>query len=150
MDTARNQNACSFRPLAVNGTTYLAAIMNRYMNDTKGHGLILKSHYNYATDIDSTILTNGMNMHEIQLVPSANGMGALHISSRTIPSDIRSLDYKDRFAGWIIDTGIREVDVVTGEVLFEWWPHDHISLTQSTAPIEQAIYGPWPNRWSWW
>lgn len=86
-------------------------------------------------------------MHEFNVIN--NGKNALYICRRAVPIDL--FPYKDMFevdAGLINDLGIHEIDLTTGEILFEWWSTDHIPLSDSSAVIED-ITGPWPGGWNW-
>jgi hypothetical protein len=40
--------------------------------------------------------------------------------------------------GVVVDGIVQEIDVATGRVLFEWHSLDHVSLTESYAPVPQA------------
>lgn len=51
--------------------------------------------------------------------------------------------------GWIHHAGFREVDLLTGQVDFEWYSSDEISPSESSYPIDlEAMRGPWPRGWN--
>ncbi len=50
--------------------------------------------------------------------------------------------------GTIADLGVHEIDMTTGEILFEWWASDHISLSQSSSEVDE-LTGSGGHQWNW-
>lgn len=50
-----------------------------------------------------------------------------------VASDLSAYGIDD---GWIIDSLFQEVDIETGELIFQWRASDHYPVTESKAPIE--------------
>ena len=89
----------------------------------------------YAYIVDSTYATvarvaagNGLmaDPHEFLLTPEGT---ALLTAYHAVPADLSSLG--GPVAGMVYDSVVQEVDVRTGEVLFEWHSLDHVPLTDS-------------------
>ena len=99
--------------------------------------------------IDELFVPNTMavfNMHEFRVV---DGYRALHVPQRTTVMDLEPLtkDYGLQ-VGLVTDTGLRETDLRTNEIIFDWWPADHISLDDSNGKVSQ-LNGPYPAGWDW-
>ena len=123
--------------------------MHRYANDTTGHGMVLDNTFRSVARIEAPFLENGMNMHELLLLPSPQGASAIHLTAQSNLEDLRGIGTIGQERGWAIDTGFREVNIETGETIFDWWPRDHIPLTQSTVPIDDNAFKRPPSGWNW-
>lgn len=117
------------------------------VEDKKGHGVILNSSFEVISEIHVPRTTPYLNMHELNVID--DGKRALYITPRTRVVDFESygLDL-DLDVGLIQDQGFQELDLDSGEIMFEWWASDHIALNESTSPPEN-IEGPWPSGWNW-
>lgn len=123
--------------------------MHRYLDDTKGHGVIWDNSYRPIHRIFAPVTTTVFNMHELKLLSSEKGLSALHLTIRAQQVDVRDLQVGFD-EGWISDSGIVEIDLLTGEKLFEWYPADHISLNESTVTLDlNRLRKPPPATWSW-
>ncbi|TKA80323.1 hypothetical protein B0A55_02224, partial [Friedmanniomyces simplex] len=145
----RNRNAHDFRPYRANGTDYLSAILWKWDDvfEFKGQGVLLNNSFDIVATIDVPSTMQYMNMHELKMLD--DGKKAIYITPRTQIFDFEAqgLDL-DADVGFLADQGFHERDLVTGEVLFEWWASDHIPLNESSAEISD-LTGPWPAGWSW-
>jgi len=56
---------------------------------------------------------------------------ALHITLLTKCVDLQGQNHQFHKEGWVVDTGIREVDFNSGETLFEWWPSGYLNPLES-------------------
>jgi len=86
-------------------------------------------------------------MHEMNII--SEGRTALHIIHQPLWLDISELGefgVPDE-AGWVLDCGFREVEVDTGKVLFEWWPHEHVRMSTSSVEVS-GLEGPPPMGWN--
>ena len=114
--------------------------------DEKGQGLLLDSSYSILKNVSAPKLISNFNMHEFSLAD--NGKSALYILYRPEYVELdEELDY-DGETGWIANMGFREVDVKTGEALFEWWAFPEVRPQESKVEIS-GIEGPHPNSWNW-
>jgi hypothetical protein len=84
----------------------------------------------------ATVSTHGMpaDPHEARLTQRGT---ILLIGYRIVPRDLSSVGGPSD--GWVKDTVAQEVDVATGDVLFEWSALKHIPLTDSR--IREDPYG---------
>ena len=86
-------------------------------------------------------------MHELNIIDE--GKTALYIAHRTRVMDFEahSLNFGVD-VGTISDLGIHELDLTTGEIVFEWWASEHISLNQSKAEVDDMT-GLDGHHWNW-
>jgi Arylsulfotransferase (ASST) len=69
--------------------------------------------------------------HEFQLTPQGT---ALITAYHAVPYDLSSVGGPS--SGQAIDGVVQEIDIATGQVLFEWHSLDHVPLTDSYQPVE--------------
>ncbi|KAG9610517.1 hypothetical protein KCU77_g2677, partial [Aureobasidium melanogenum] len=65
---------------------------------------------------------------------------ALLTSYDTISKDLTSLGIQGR--GWIYDSLFREIDIESGEIVFEWRASDHFAINDTFYPIGSAGQSP--------
>lgn len=70
-------------------------------------------------------------MHEFRVLQEQGRLTALFLIQRPIIADVSYLGHSLHRDGWLSDCGFTEVDVDTGEILFEWWASNHISHAES-------------------
>ncbi|RMZ84096.1 hypothetical protein DV736_g6604, partial [Chaetothyriales sp. CBS 134916] len=93
----------------------------------KGLNYIVNSSYHIVkvikagNDLDA-------DLHEFNLLPSSNT--ALLVTYLRRQIDLRQMNDGPK-DGWIWDGGFQEVDLETGEVLFDWRASDHVPLTKT-------------------
>ena len=104
--------------------------------------------YTAISDIQMPEVLQSMNMHELNVYQEQGRTKALYITHRAQFVDTRALNYRGLGNGWVGNIGFREVDLFTGEGLFEWWAADHVELTESTISID-SLSGPYPKTWNW-
>lgn len=71
------------------------------------------------------------DQHEIQIVNG--GSAALLTFYKTIPYDLSS--YGVGGQGWLDQSGFQEVDIASGNVLFEWYSTEHVDLSNTQIAI---------------
>jgi hypothetical protein len=140
-------SACDFRPFLANGTDHLSAILYNWQFDKKGRGVILDNSYQETHSINVSRTHRNMNMHELNILNE--GRTAIHIIHQ--PKFVDTVDLEEfgvtDEAGWVLDCGFREVEVDTGKILFEWYPHEHVNLSTSSVAIT-GLEGPPPSGWN--
>jgi hypothetical protein len=141
-----NQNACDFRLWNLNGTDYLSTILYKFREDSIGHGIIMDNSYKVVKEILPPPETPGFNMHELSLVD--NGTAAVYFTFRPEYVNISDITDQTRSHGWIMNMGIREVDLRDGQTTFEWWAYPDVSLRESNVAVEH-LNGPYPQGWNW-
>lgn len=131
-----------------NETTYLSAILTPYHpKDPSGHAIVLDSSMEITQRHDTPNALVPFNMHEFLVI--GNGKTAMHIVQKSQLMDIAHLpESRGLKTGLVVDMGIREFDLITGETIFQWWAGDHINLNASTFPV-RSLNGPFPNAWDW-
>lgn len=122
-----HRNVYDFRVSIVNDTPMLTA--NFPHNFSSGNAVILDETYNTNRLVDMVGNNSGTNMHDFNLID--NGKRALFLTAVDLEEMLVSLPWFNGICnvGW---QGFKEVDVDTGEVVFEWNAKDHISLSEST------------------
>lgn len=95
----------------------------------KGYYLMLDSSYNIFKNITAAGDLDG-DLHEFQITPEGT---ALLTAYGAKPMDLSAYDVED---GVVWDSIFQEIDIETGELLFEWHASDHFSAEDSLAPYE--------------
>lgn len=97
--------------------------------DSYGGGLDVILNHSYQ-QIATVQAGNGYitGNHEFQITPQGT---ALITAYRIVPADLRPVGGRRR--GKLIDQAIQEIDIATGQVLWQWDALDHIRLTASYA-----------------
>ena len=131
-----------------NGNQYMSAILHKYMNDRKGHAVVMNNHYENIAEITTPILHRMFNMHELKMRVADGRWTAMYLTIQVQLEDVRDLEYNGMEEGFVGDTGFHEIDMETGELLFEWWALDHIPLTEGRTPKDR-LKGPYPDSWNW-
>ncbi|WP_165358713.1 arylsulfotransferase family protein [Haloactinopolyspora alba] len=126
-------NSYNFRTQEYNGEQVLT--WWRGDNSTQGHGkgefVIMNNSYEVITTVTTTG-TARADFHEITITDDGT---ALLASYPTVGGqDLTEFDGpKD---GYVLDGVIQEVDIATGEVLFEWSALDHVDLSETENSME--------------
>ena len=145
----QNRVACDFRAFTANGTTFISTILTANNKDGKGRGIVLDSAYETVQQLEVLPGMSSLNMHELTYVN--DGSRALYIVNRPLYVGLATvlLDAgASTDSGWILDLGIREVDLASGETTFMWWASDHITLTEVISN-KPANYNNMGTGWDW-
>jgi hypothetical protein len=99
--------------------------------------LILDSHYNPVATVRAG---NGLDAdgHEFLLTPEDT---ALITIFNLVPADLSSVNGPS--SGTVIEGVVQEIDIATGEVLFEWHSLDHVGFDESYEPVPSSANTPW-------
>ena len=138
-----SRSTFDFKVANYNGSSYLTFIVHVDENanaDPAGAGIILDSSYNLLSHVTSTSGQGKLNMHEFSIING--GKNALMITY--VSQFVNLADPGEEEAiGWIGNGGFAEVELATGNVLFEWRALDHV------RPSESQIRRPrLPNKMS--
>jgi hypothetical protein len=105
-------------------------------HDGPGHG----EGVDYIVDASYKVIAtvkagNGLaaDTHEFRLTPRGT---ALVVVYRKVPRDLTAVG--GPADGLVFDGIVQELDVETGQVLFEWHSLDHVALEESHAPVPTA------------
>ncbi|KAK4544321.1 hypothetical protein LTR36_004212 [Oleoguttula mirabilis] len=113
----------------------------------RGHGAGQYYMLNASYDIVHTIsAANGKfaDLHELIITPEAT---ALMIVFEVIPADVRPLGRKfnDVWNQAIWNCLIQEVNIETGELVFEWRGSEHVNITQTYMKLDSLAEGTQEN-----
>lgn len=104
-----------------------------------GHGIIMDKHYRIVKSIEPGSYQASSDMHEFHVLP--DGKSALMTQYLRSAHDLCDFDICNGL-GYINQGAFQEVDVETGNVLFEWRSLDHISTSESYVwPSSSEISG---------
>jgi Arylsulfotransferase (ASST) len=113
----------NFQVVTLHGQDLLAyydGVPSAVLGSGQGAYPLLDQHYNR---VHTVVAANGYkaDLHEMQLTPQGTALIGSYVSV-------------DNFAGPIIDYVVQEVEIDTGNKLFEWHALDHISTADSHFP----------------
>lgn len=132
-----HKNIHDFRVSMLNGTDVLT--MNFPRDGVEGDGVILNHEYEVERLVDLVGENDGPNMHDFNLVD--NGRHALMLTTNELEETEVNLPW---FNGtcrvhW---QGFKEMNVETGELVYEWNDKGHIDLSESTyLPRTRLSFG---------
>ncbi|KAI1753828.1 Arylsulfotransferase-domain-containing protein [Xylaria castorea] len=120
-----------------NGSDYLVFIEQSRVGDGPSTNCLLyDSRYALAYNISAHGSSNAsMGTHECQL--TADG-SAVIVLTEIIPFNLTAVGGPED--GRILDNIVQEIDIATGELLYEWRASDHYDLLESYVEYKQ---GPW-------
>lgn len=101
----------------------------------RGYYLMLDSSYNIFKNVTAAGELDG-DLHEFQITEQGT---ALLTAYDTKPIDLTAYGVEN---GQIIDSLFQEIDLETGELIFQWRASDHYPVTESLAPYE-SYQGAW-------
>ncbi|KAJ4387410.1 hypothetical protein N0V93_008002 [Gnomoniopsis smithogilvyi] len=97
-----------------------------------GDGLVLDSHYHEAFKVNVHGLSVKNDLHEFQLTDQGT---ALITAYPEIKTDLRK--WRGSRRGYLLDGVFQEVDIKTGEVLFQWEASKHVDPADSYYKVER-------------
>lgn len=107
-----------------------------------GTGIIVDTNYRVVASVQTGGNVTPADQHEFQLTPGEET--ALLTSYQTIPFDLSAPQYGGITGqqGWLQEGVFQEVNVTTGEVLFEWFSSNHVDISDSrVAPHSSDVAG---------
>ncbi|KAK8258434.1 ASST-domain-containing protein [Phyllosticta capitalensis] len=124
--------AMDFRPQTYKGEDYLT-FWSGTDDGTHGRGsyYMLNSSYDVARVVNPT---NGLegDLHEFEITPNGTALMSIY---EIIPADLSSVGGpKD---GWIYDGLFQELDIETGEAIFQWRASSFYHVNESYAPLKK-------------
>lgn len=93
-----------------------------------GHGVIMDKHYRVVKSVEPASYQSSSDMHEFRLIN--DGKSALVTQYLRSVHDLCPYDLCDGL-GYINQGAFQEIDVETGDKLFEWRSIDHVGLDES-------------------
>jgi len=107
-----------------------------------GTGIIVDTNYRIVASVQTGGGLTPADQHEFRLTPG--GETAMLTSYQTIPFDLSAPQYGNvtNQQGWLQQGVFQEVNVTTGEVLFEWFSSNHVDISDSrVAPHSSDVAG---------
>ncbi|KXT17395.1 hypothetical protein AC579_3853 [Pseudocercospora musae] len=100
--------------------------------DPIGYGvcqaLILDSNYRVVQTIQTGRSAMPVDQHEFQLMD--DGKTAIVSFYQTVPHDMSYFNYTGGMP-YVMQSGFQEIDVASGDVLFEWYSLNHVDISES-------------------
>lgn len=122
-------NAHNFRPCTYHGSPHLCFTQ---VNQQNGYGIgeaiIVDSNYKVVATANTAGNVQPADMHEFQLLD--DGETAIMSAYEVVPYDLSAFNITTGL-GWISQGVFQEVNVTTGELLFEWFSANHVDPTES-------------------
>jgi hypothetical protein len=125
-----NRNVFDFKAnWNIDDEPHLSFILQHEFDDSdRGSGVIMNNKYEYEHHVGVTNDLNAFNMHEFNILDG--GKTALACTYRPQVVGLEAFGRPDE-ESWVITGGFVELDVETGNVLFEWDSRDQLSITDS-------------------
>lgn len=117
-------NAQDFRPCQYQGSAHLCFTQ---VNQQNGYGIgeaiIADSNYKVVATVNTAGNVQPADMHEFQLLN--DGETAIISAYQVIPYDLSSFNITSGL-GWLLEGVFQEINVTTGELIFEWFSSNHV------------------------
>lgn len=122
-------NVHDFKVCQYLGTPHLCITQaNQQAGYAVGQDIIVDSNYRIVATVQTGRDAMPADQHEFQLIDGASPSGIM-TSYRVISYDMTSYGIDGQ--GWLLEGMFQEVDVQTGEVLFEWYSTNHVDPSMS-------------------
>jgi len=126
---AGSANAHNFHVCSYKGSDHLCFNqMNQQLGYGIGQALIVDSNYRTVASVNIAGNAGSADMHEFQLLN--DGESALLSSYQVIPYDLSGFGITSGM-GWLSQGVFQEVNVTTGEVIFEWFSTNHVDPSET-------------------
>ncbi|KAJ5762118.1 uncharacterized protein N7511_005500 [Penicillium nucicola] len=120
-------HVCDFQ-----GTDHLCYFKGKQIEGyARGINLILNNDYQLAATVQSGHGLEPSDLHELEVL---DGERMLFTIYQPKPYDLSAYGIQPP-NGWVMDGMFQEVDIKSGDVLFEWGSLDHIPLSESYVPL---------------
>jgi len=135
-----NQLAADFRIQTYQGQQVLTWAQGPAFEDGQVGATTDYIYDNTYAMVASVQAGNGYNAdeHEFQLTPQNTALITIY---DTVPFDLSSLGGPAN--GQVLEGVAQEIDVATGDVVFEWRSLDHVALTESNMPVPTTAGTPY-------
>ncbi|KAB8226723.1 ASST-domain-containing protein [Aspergillus novoparasiticus] len=97
----------------------------------RGRNIILNKDYGQAVTVQSGDGLTLSDMHELNIIDNTSVLIAIYqprrynLEAYNVPAD----------SGWVMDGVFQEINITTGDVLFEWRSLDHVGISETYTPI---------------
>ncbi|KAJ7243328.1 ASST-domain-containing protein [Mycena rebaudengoi] len=103
-----------------------------------GNGIMLNSNYETVKNVSAINPPYGTDLHEFNIV-QPTGKTALVTALNTVQVDLTSVG--GLVDGWYVNDMIQEIDIASGNVLFNWSSVDHIGFNESYNTLTSSGSG---------
>lgn len=127
--TAHNPHVCQYA-----GRDHLCYFQGeQHQGFARGHGVIMDRQYRIVKTVESSGAGASSDMHEFRIAPYSDGKRALMTVYQPRQYDLTTNPRfnTERGMGWIVEGVFQEVDIASGEVVFEWRSLDHVDPGES-------------------
>jgi hypothetical protein len=149
VDLFRDKQVHDFKMTMINDTQHLTLISQTGLSatdttnaTTDAAGYILDSSYRLVGHVALPATATGarLDMHEFTVIENGTKALITGLRDRTVLPVHAQFGFNGRK---VLDSFFQEVEVETSNVLFEWYPLDHISLAESTWGLQTSWEDPW-------
>lgn len=124
-----SSNAHNFRSCEYKGAAHLCFNQVNQQNGYGiGQGVIVDQNYKVVATVQTGGNAEPVDMHEFQLLN--DGETAIVSAYQIVPFDLSYFNITTGL-GWLSEGVFQEVNVTTGEVLFEWFSSNHVDPSES-------------------
>lgn len=97
--------------------------------------IIIDNNYKVINTVQTGGNARPVDQHEFQLISGGEGHDTAIVTSyQTIPFDLSKFNVTNG-QGWLSQGAFQEIDVETGEVLFEWYSTNHVDPSATQIQI---------------
>jgi hypothetical protein len=100
---------------------------NDRQGGNRGHGVIMDDRYHTIASVSPGLGRTSSDVHEFTVLQDGTALTTIF---QPTPYDLTSFGVKQAI-GWVINGIFQEIDIQTGEVLFEWRSLDHVPLNET-------------------
>ncbi|KAK4889743.1 hypothetical protein LTR27_011455 [Elasticomyces elasticus] len=123
-------NSHDFKVCQYQGVPHLCLTQsNQQRGYAVGHALVINSNYRIVAQIQTGRDARPSDQHEFQLIDGQSPSSIL-TSYRTVPFDLSAFNVTTG-QGWLQEGMFQEIDVASGEVLFEWYSTNHVDPSET-------------------
>lgn len=147
----KNRPTCDFRVSSYHDNQSLSMVLapdpRHEEEDPRGVGWIMGQDFELRKSVHMHDMIPSFNMHEFNILD--DGSTALVVTKdprfHNIPSPDTDKSSSEEIEVRISHNGFQEIDILTGEVLFEWDAMDHVDLSETLVPLDTSEVGQ-PNQ----
>ncbi|KAE8320792.1 ASST-domain-containing protein [Aspergillus sergii] len=104
---------------------------NQIEGYARGRNIILNKDYGQVATVQSGDGLTLSDMHELKIIDNTSVLIAIYQPRRyNLTAYNVSAD-----SGWVMDGVFQEINITTGDVLFEWRSLDHVGISETYTPI---------------
>lgn len=127
-------NVQDFQLCQYNGSDHLCFTEGlQYLGYSRGSSLILDTNLNTVKTVQSMGGKAALDQHEFLII---NDSALIDVYE---PTRYDLSDYGVNGQGWVLDCIFQEINLTSGELIFEWSALDHVALSESKVPPNSTL-----------